>query len=157
MYNNNFNGGYNPYQNSFYNPYSQFSDALSQQSKNNQTQTVTPTQNVVWIQVNGVDGAKDVAVQPNQTKWLMDINSQSFFVKSSDNMGVSTLKCYRFEEFDPISKENNNLYKEYQYVTKDEFEALKSQEYVTKNEFEKLKSKLDQYEKNINDNKEKKK
>ena len=126
MYNNGSYGGYSPYSNSTYNPYLENTYNNQNQANKNQVQSVPEQQNVVWIQVNGVNGAKDVAVQPNQTKWLMDINSQSFFVKSSDGLGVSTMKCYRFEEFDPNFNENNNYNKDCQYATKDEFEALKA-------------------------------
>lgn len=92
MYNNGSYGGYSPYSNSTYNPYLENTYNNQNQANKNQVQSVPEQQNVVWIQVNGVNGAKDVAVQPNQTKWLMDINSQSFFVKSSDGLGVSTMK-----------------------------------------------------------------
>ena len=46
-----------------------------------------PTQNVDWIRVSGIDGAKNQIVQPGQTVWMMDNNEPYFYVKSADNVG----------------------------------------------------------------------
>lgn len=102
-----------------YNMYAKYDQKLPIQNGNIQNS------NVNWIQVNGYQGAKDIIVQPNQTSWLMNTNSQEFYVKSADNMGVSTLKCYSFKEFDPNLRENNSSDKNIVYVTKSEFDTLK--------------------------------
>ena len=42
-----------------------------------------PKENINWINVNGIQGAKDVQIQANQTAWLMDMNQPVFYVKKS--------------------------------------------------------------------------
>lgn len=106
LYNNNNNYNYN--QNNY-----------NGQSNN------TPSQNVTWIQVNGISGAKEHIVQPNQTAWLMDNNDSVFFVKSADNLGVTNLKCYKFFEINP----NENAKEETQnnnYVSIETFNELQN-------------------------------
>lgn len=82
-----------------------------------------PKENISWVNVNGLQGARDVQVQANQTAWLMDMNSPVFYVKKADNMGVCTLKAYRFEEINPEQPTSN----ETQFATKDELNALKTE------------------------------
>lgn len=135
MYSNN---NYNAYSPTAYSPYNFYSPYNSYLQNTNTQQQQQNDSNVTWIQVNGINGARDVAVQPNQTKWLMDINSQSFFVKSSDSLGVSSLKCYRFEEFDPNLNEKSNTDISDTYVKKDEFDSFKA--------------KIEQLEKSIKNN-----
>lgn len=86
-------------------------------------------QNVTWIQVNGIKGAKEHIVQPNTTAWLMDNNDSVFFVKSADNLGVTTLKCYKFFEIDPQSDKN-----------------VSSNDYVSLKDFNALQARLNQLE-----------
>lgn len=57
--------------------------------------------NVNWIQVAGIEGARNQIVQPGSTAWMMDNNAPYFFVKSVDGMGTATLKAFRFEEVSP--------------------------------------------------------
>ena len=59
---------------------------------------VQPRQNVDWISVSGYEGAEKHTVLANQTAWMMDNNKAQFYVKSADNLGVATIKAYRFEE-----------------------------------------------------------
>lgn len=80
-------------------------------------------ENISWINVNGLQGARDVQIQANQTAWLMDMNAPIFYVKKADNMGVCTLKAYRFEEINPEQPTGN----ETQFATKDELNALKTE------------------------------
>ena len=137
MYSNN---NYNAYSPTAYSPYNFYSPYNSYLQNTNTQQQQQNESNVTWIQVNGINGARDVTVQPNQTKWLMDINSQSFFVKSADSLGVSSLKCYRFEEFDPNLNEKGNTDISDTYVKKDEFDSFKSKieqlEKIIKNNIE---------------------
>ena len=81
-----------------------------------------PSQNVTWIRVNGINGAKEHIVQPNQTVWLMDNNDSIFFVKSADNLGVTTLKSYKFFEID---LQNNSTTSSNEYVSIQDFNQLK--------------------------------
>ncbi|MBD5543721.1 MAG: hypothetical protein HDR01_05640 [Lachnospiraceae bacterium] len=86
----------------------------------------TPTQNVNWIQVNGLQGAKEHQVPANATHWLMDSTEDAFYVKSSDEFGViKSFSGYRFsaipqEELSDTPKPVDMS----QYVTRDDFNAL---------------------------------
>mgnify|MGYP006920096240 FL=1 len=85
-------------------------------------QSVMPTQNVNWIYVAGVDGAKNQIVQPGNTAWMMDNNSPIFYVKTVDNMGSATFKAFQFHEIPldaPTAPQKSN-----DYVTREEFNAL---------------------------------
>lgn len=84
-----------------------------------------PAQNVSWIQVAGIDGAKNQIVQPGNTAWMMDNNAPYFYVKSVDGMGSATLKAFRFEEASPETLDVPKTQTQPQdYVTRSEFDAL---------------------------------
>lgn len=67
-------GGYNPYQ-----PYSY-------------------PRNNYYAFVNGIEGAKSFPIGPNQTVLLMDSDSPMCFMKTSNNLGQSTLRYFRLVE-----------------------------------------------------------
>lgn len=95
--------------------------------QNQQTQPPAPTTNVNWIQVAGIDGARNQIVQPGHTIWMMDNNSPVFFVKSVDGMGSTTFKAFQFTEilpeaFNPVQNQQNTQRPD--YVTRAEFNAL---------------------------------
>lgn len=92
-----------------------------------QTQQATPTTNVNWIQVAGIEGARNQIVQPGHTIWMMDNNNPIFYVKAVDNMGSATFKAFQFAEIvpeppKPTQNEQNTTPPD--YVTRAEFEAL---------------------------------
>lgn len=91
-------------------------------------QPQTPQQNVNWIQVSGIDGAKNQIVQPGTTAWMMDNNAPVFYVKSADAMGTATFKAFRFEEISPDAmtapQQTQNF--DNRYVTRAEFQELLS-------------------------------
>lgn len=93
-----------------------------------QTQQVqAPTSNVNWIQVAGIEGARNQIVQPGHTAWMMDNNNPTFYVKSVDGMGSATFKAFRFIEIQPEAPrmaENQNNSVNADYVTRKEFDAL---------------------------------
>lgn len=83
--------------------------------------------NVNWIQVAGIEGARNQIVQPGMTAWMMDNNAALFYVKSVDGMGTATLKAFRFEEVSPdalTAPQAAQVNMDRQYVTRDEFNAL---------------------------------
>lgn len=57
--------------------------------------------NMPWILVPNIETARNVIVGPNQTAYLMSQNTNEFYVKSTDSMGVATIKYFKFMEFDP--------------------------------------------------------
>lgn len=110
---------------------SQQNNNWNNQSANTQVQTQStpvPTQNVTWIPVNGLQGAKEHQVPANTTHWLMDSTEDAFYVKASDEFGViKSFKGYRFaeipqQELSGISEQVDMS----KYVSKDEFDELKA-------------------------------
>lgn len=90
-------------------------------------QMQAPTSNVNWIQVAGIEGARNQIVQPGHTAWMMDNNSPIFYVKSVDGMGSATFKAFQFIEIQPEAPrmaENQNNSVNADYVTRKEFDAL---------------------------------
>lgn len=67
-------------------------------------QNVQQNSNVPWIQVPNIEAARNVMVNPNQTAYMMNQNAPEFYVKSTDTMGVATLRCFKFFEFDPTEE-----------------------------------------------------
>nr|DAF59600.1 MAG TPA: hypothetical protein [Siphoviridae sp. ctmIh35] len=97
---------------------------MEQQRQQYQPQPQSPAQNVNWIQVAGIEGAKNQIVQPGQTAWMMDNNSPVFYVKSVDGMGSATFKAFRFEEISPDCMAPQPQQTPPDYVTRAEFEDL---------------------------------
>lgn len=96
-------------------------------SQNQQVQSPAPTSNVNWIQVAGIEGARNQIVQPGHTAWMMDNNSPVFYVKSVDGMGSATFKVFQFAEIspealNPVQNQQNATNPD--YVTRAEFNAL---------------------------------
>lgn len=90
-------------------------------------QVQAPTSNVNWIQVAGIEGARNQIVQPGHTAWMMDNNNPIFYVKSVDGMGSATFKAFQFMEIQPEAHrmaENQNDSANTDYVTRKEFDAL---------------------------------
>lgn len=92
------------------------------------TQAPAPSQNVNWIQVSGIDGAKNQIVQPGQTAWMMDNNQPYFYVKSVDGVGSSTFRIFQFAEVAdvPQEQEEQPQIDLSGYVQRDEFDQLKA-------------------------------
>lgn len=109
----------------FYNQPQPQNNTWNQQS----AQQPTPTQNVNWIQVSGIDGAKNQIVQPGQTAWMMDNNQPYFYVKSVDHVGSSTFRIFQFAEVQDVAVEQpaQPQIDPSQYVQRGEFDELKAQ------------------------------
>ena len=111
-----------------------YSQQSAQSTWNNPTVATTapastPVQNVQWIPVNGLQGAKEHQVPANSTHWLMDSNDSVFYVKSADEFGVSKqFKAYRFEEVDiaPAVETPQAQIDTSKFIGRDEFEELKA-------------------------------
>ena len=90
-------------------------------------QMQAPTSNVNWIQVAGIEGARNQIVQPGHTAWMMDNNSPIFYVKSVDGMGSATFNVFKFAEIAPEALnpvQNHQNVANPDYVTRAEFNAL---------------------------------
>lgn len=117
-------GGYMADQAALQQRIQQMEQGLQQGMPQRQTALV---QNVNWIQVAGLEGARNQIVQPGQTAWMMDNNSPMFYVKSVDGMGSATLKAFTFKEI-PVSSltapQMAPAAPSGDYVTREEFNAL---------------------------------
>lgn len=94
-----------------------------------------PAQNVDWIRVSGIDGAKNQIVQPGQTVWMMDNNEPYFYVKSVDKIGSPEFHAFFFQE---VSENEINQHNE------PEKPQIDLSEYVRRGEFEQLKEMIEQ-------------
>lgn len=72
--------------------------------------------------VNGVDGAKNYPIMPNQSLMLMDTNHPVCYMKVADGSGKPSLKCFKLVETseDELILEQNPDKKEF----KDEISSL---------------------------------
>lgn len=102
-----------------------------------QQSTPAPAQNVDWIRVSGIDGAKNQIVQPGQTVWMMDNNEPYFYVKSVDKIGSPEFHAFFFQE---ISESEIN-----QRTMPTEQQQIDLSQYVQRGEFEQLKSLIEQF------------
>ena len=111
----------------FYNQMQQ--NNWGQQGAQAQATVPAPSQNVNWIQVSGIDGAKNQIVQPGQTSWMMDNNQPYFYVKSVDSVGSSTFRIFQFAEVADVAPEQaaQPQIDPSQYVQRAEFDELKAQ------------------------------
>lgn len=109
--------------------YSQQQGGNWNQQNTQAAQQQSPGQNVNWIYVSGVDGAKNQIVQPGQTAWMMDNNEPYFYVKSVDGVGSSTFRIFQFAEVQEVTPEQTTQPQIdfSQYVKRGEFDALKAQ------------------------------
>lgn len=112
--------------------YNQAQNAWSGQNTNAQTTAPAPSQNVNWIQVSGIEGAKNQIVQPGQTAWMMDNNAPYFYVKSVDGVGSSTLRIFQFSEVAETTLEQTTQ------------PQIDPSQYVQRGEFDELREKIEQ-------------
>lgn len=97
-----------------------------------QQNTPAPAQNVNWIQVSGIEGAKNQIVQQGYTAWMMDNNEPYFYVKSVDKIGSPEFHAFFFQEVSEaeLNQQNEPTQSQIdpsQYVQRGEFEQLKAQ------------------------------
>lgn len=77
-----------------------------------------------WIQVTGIDGARNQIVQPGTTAWMMDNNAPYFYVKSVDGVGSVTFKAFEFHEVQANNPQPVVENMDAKYVTREEFNKL---------------------------------
>ena len=85
---------------------------------------VSPQQNVNWIYVNGIQGAREHIVQPGQTAWLMDNNAPVIYVKAVDAVGTSSLRAFQLMEVAPEQPAQATVQPAEQYATREEVAAI---------------------------------
>ena len=84
-------GGYYPYYGGA------MPDALGQLRSQPQTMTAQPSNGIVWVQ--GENAAKSYPVAPNTTIMLLDSESSTFYLKTSDASGMPLpLRVFEYKE-----------------------------------------------------------
>ena len=134
-YNNGFPMNYQQIYPSYnYIPQQQLNQPVVQQV----TQPVNDT-GILWVQ--GEAGAKSWAVAPGKSVMLMDSESNTFYIKSSDNSGMPMpLRIFDYTErtqqsTQPVNAIQHEQIDMSQFITKDELEARLS-EFIQRNEVE---------------------
>lgn len=103
---------FNPFQ-----PYSQH-----QQNNPYLNQTTIQNNGINWVQ--GIEGAKAWQMQPNSNVMLLDSeNEGTFYIKTSDNVGMCSLRIFKYQEVTEQQKQANNVDLS-EYVKRSELEAL---------------------------------
>lgn len=105
-------GGYFPMFNNFqqnpsfnnYLQYNSYNANLAQQNANFNNQSFKSQINITFV--NYIEGAKDFQLRPNSSVLLMDYDNYKFYVKSTDNLGISNISSYSFVEDKNLSIEN---------------------------------------------------
>ena len=116
-----------------YNMYSQMQN-IPQMSPTAMTANPPQTnQGLIWV--CGETGAKSYLVAPNNTVLLMDSEGNRFYLKSSDNAGMPTLKTYEYKE---VIQNNIQPQSNVDYVTRDEYTALENKYNDLVNKIEEL-------------------
>ena len=73
---------------------------------------------ITWVQ--GVEGAKAFQLQPNSNTILMDSeNDGIFYIKISDNVGMCTLRTFKYQEINNTPTSLNPS----EYVRKEELKS----------------------------------
>lgn len=108
---NNFNGSFNGNQRSSFPAYFNPTSGAS-----------ASTNNIVWVQ--GIEGAKAWQLAPNSMVILLDSEVEGkMYIKVSDNIGMSSLRCFSYVEEVQSAQSNDGLDLS-QYVKKDELQNL---------------------------------
>lgn len=123
---NPYMGGYNYGQ--YYNPLQPQMDRLAQmqaQYQQQQPQVPQTNQGILWVQ--GEAGAKSYLVAPNTSVLLMDSENSQFYIKTTDQAGMPTLRTFVYQE---VTGTPQNAQKQPEtnlddkYVTRQEYNDL---------------------------------
>lgn len=90
-----------------------------------QAQPPQTNQGLLWVQ--GEAGAKSYLVAPNTTVLLMDSEGSRFYLKSTDNAGMPSLRVFEYSEVSqnaPQAAQSAQTNLDDKYVTRDEYNAL---------------------------------
>ena len=83
----------------------------------------TQNNGILWVQ--GVEGAKGYQMSPNSILLLMDSeNDGVFYIKSTDNIGMSSLRTFKYTEVNTAEVGAVPLPDLSEYVKKDELQEL---------------------------------
>lgn len=120
--------GYNPYQFGQVNPLQPQMDRLANMQAQYQQQQAQPVnQGILWVQ--GEAGAKSYLVAPNTSVLLLDSEESRFFIKTTDNAGMPTLRTFEYQEVtagaSPGPQKQPEMNMDDKYVTRQEYNDLR--------------------------------
>lgn len=124
---NPYMGGYNYGQ--YFNPLQPQMDRLANmqaQYQQQQPQVPQTNQGILWVQ--GEAGAKSYLVAPNTSVLLMDSENSQFYIKTTDQAGMPTLRTFVYQE---VTGSPQNAQKQQEtnlddkYVTRQEYNDLR--------------------------------
>lgn len=124
---NPYMGGYNYGQ--YYNPLQPQMDRLAQmqaQYQQQQPQVPQTNQGILWVQ--GEAGAKSYLVAPNTSVLLMDSENSQFYIKTTDQAGMPTLRTFVYQEVTGSTQSAQKQTEENlddKYVTRQEYNDLR--------------------------------
>ena len=110
--------------NNFYPTYSNYPQGY------NAVPVQSARQGIIWV--NGEEGARAYAMAPNSNVMLLDAENEGrFYIKSADNIGMSSLRIFEYKEIldaQPVSQMHTQT--QYhngpvEYATKQELQELK--------------------------------
>ena len=101
-----------------------------------QQSALAPTQNVDWIRVSGIEGAKNQIVQPGCEVWMMDNNNPYIYYKSVNKVGSPEFHAFFIQE---VSEADIS-----QQTRPAEQPQIDLSGYVQRGEFEQLKAMIEQ-------------
>ena len=84
-------------------------------------------QGLLWVQ--GEAGAKSYLVAPNTTVLLMDSEGSRFYLKSTDNAGMPSLRVFEYSEVSqnaPQAPQSAQTNLDDKYVTREEYSRLQA-------------------------------
>ena len=122
---------YNPYQPQVQPPMDRLAQLQAQQYQmmptqmSGASQPPQTNQGLLWVQ--GEAGAKSYLVAPNTTVLLMDSEGSRFYLKSTDNAGMPSLRVFEYSEVTQNatqSPQSERINLDDKYVTRQEYDAL---------------------------------
>ena len=120
--------GYSPYQFGQVNPLQPQMDRLANmQAQYQQPQQQNVNQGILWVQ--GEAGAKSYLVAPNTSVLLMDSETEKFYIKTTDQAGMPTLRTFEYKEITagaaPTAPKQPETNLDDKYVTRQEYNELR--------------------------------
>ena len=68
---------------------------------------------IIWVQ--GMEAAKSYPMMPSSNAILMDQESERFFIKTCDNVGMCSIRSFKYQEEKPTTSD---------YVTREELKTM---------------------------------
>ena len=96
------------------------------QAQYQQQQAQPVNQGILWVQVEA--GAKSYLVAPNTSVLLMDSETEKFYIKTTDQAGMPTLRTFEYKEIiagaAPAPQKQPEMNMDDKYVTRQEYNEL---------------------------------